>query len=310
MKDFPEEYEREKLDEMYAQAGLQEDQVSLLHDYFKAFSNFYQCISLRDAFDIFRRHNGDIISIEKFIAFSEVVRHEKEGRDDNYYFVLGEDELDDDVPDTKPIDRQIVSECLVVVDLDLYDRFISAAEGKPLYVPERDEFLKYADNIYYERIPQIEVMEDYLVNKAGLTKEKAEDMTDQCATIITCTIFPENIIYNIRTDRFLNNIKLTNFQREEFIRLAADVVNNTRHPCNRGFTPNEMAERYGISEKQTLASLSNDQRTFSRAEIGLSEYVPIGFILDGKVGRNDPCPCGSGKKYKKCCMRSGKHESD
>lgn len=21
-----------------------------------------------------------------------------------------------------------------------------------------------------------------------------------------------------------------------------------------------------------------------------------------KVGRNDPCPCGSGQKYKKCCM--------
>ncbi|MDP9120648.1 MAG: SEC-C metal-binding domain-containing protein [Acidobacteriota bacterium] len=21
---------------------------------------------------------------------------------------------------------------------------------------------------------------------------------------------------------------------------------------------------------------------------------------DSKVGRNDPCPCGSGKKYKKC----------
>ena len=20
-----------------------------------------------------------------------------------------------------------------------------------------------------------------------------------------------------------------------------------------------------------------------------------------KVGRNDPCPCGSGKKYKRCC---------
>lgn len=24
-------------------------------------------------------------------------------------------------------------------------------------------------------------------------------------------------------------------------------------------------------------------------------------IRRGKVGRNDPCPCGSGKKYKKCC---------
>ena len=24
-----------------------------------------------------------------------------------------------------------------------------------------------------------------------------------------------------------------------------------------------------------------------------------------KVGRNDPCPCGSGKKYKQCCLREG-----
>ena len=23
-----------------------------------------------------------------------------------------------------------------------------------------------------------------------------------------------------------------------------------------------------------------------------------------KVGRNEPCPCGSGKKYKKCCLRN------
>ena len=23
-----------------------------------------------------------------------------------------------------------------------------------------------------------------------------------------------------------------------------------------------------------------------------------------KIGRNDPCPCGSGKKYKKCCLAS------
>jgi preprotein translocase subunit SecA len=24
-----------------------------------------------------------------------------------------------------------------------------------------------------------------------------------------------------------------------------------------------------------------------------------------KVGRNDLCPCGSGKKYKKCCLLKG-----
>ena len=28
-------------------------------------------------------------------------------------------------------------------------------------------------------------------------------------------------------------------------------------------------------------------------------------VASGKVGRNDPCPCGSGKKYKKCCLLKG-----
>jgi len=28
---------------------------------------------------------------------------------------------------------------------------------------------------------------------------------------------------------------------------------------------------------------------------------PKTSIAEKKVGRNEPCPCGSGKKYKKCC---------
>lgn len=27
------------------------------------------------------------------------------------------------------------------------------------------------------------------------------------------------------------------------------------------------------------------------------------YVADPKIGRNDPCPCGSGKKYKKCCLK-------
>lgn len=27
-----------------------------------------------------------------------------------------------------------------------------------------------------------------------------------------------------------------------------------------------------------------------------------------KVGRNDPCPCGSGKKFKKCCEEKVRHK--
>ena len=30
------------------------------------------------------------------------------------------------------------------------------------------------------------------------------------------------------------------------------------------------------------------------------------FVREGKkVGRNDPCPCGSGRKFKQCCMGKG-----
>ena len=36
-----------------------------------------------------------------------------------------------------------------------------------------------------------------------------------------------------------------------------------------------------------------------------AEYEVVDPIhrTEPKVGRNDPCPCGSGKKYKKCCSR-------
>ena len=32
--------------------------------------------------------------------------------------------------------------------------------------------------------------------------------------------------------------------------------------------------------------------------------TPQPVVNGPRVGRNDPCPCGSGKKYKKCCGRN------
>jgi preprotein translocase subunit SecA len=34
------------------------------------------------------------------------------------------------------------------------------------------------------------------------------------------------------------------------------------------------------------------------------EPEPSVQAISEKIGRNDPCPCGSGKKYKKCCGSS------
>ena len=35
----------------------------------------------------------------------------------------------------------------------------------------------------------------------------------------------------------------------------------------------------------------------------MRNHLPHGGIPSTEIGRNDPCPCGSGLKYKKCCMR-------
>ncbi len=38
-----------------------------------------------------------------------------------------------------------------------------------------------------------------------------------------------------------------------------------------------------------------------RKELYKAQKLSKTVVNENKVGRNDPCPCGSGKKYKKCC---------
>lgn len=38
-----------------------------------------------------------------------------------------------------------------------------------------------------------------------------------------------------------------------------------------------------------------------QAEI-IKDYRTSKIVHKDKIGRNDPCPCGSGKKYKQCCL--------
>ena len=49
------------------------------------------------------------------------------------------------------------------------------------------------------------------------------------------------------------------------------------------------------------------QKTAELASVGGGKEKPRPVVrrASEKVGRNDPCPCGSGKKYKQCCGRPG-----
>ena len=66
----------------------------------------------------------------------------------------------------------------------------------------------------------------------------------------------------------------------------------------------ERQERLDAMEREMEAPLMAPLTTKpenKRKEITKEYHESLVFKAAPKIGRNDPCPCGSGKKYKKCC---------
>ena len=57
--------------------------------------------------------------------------------------------------------------------------------------------------------------------------------------------------------------------------------------------------REGSAPKREQVAKPTETNYSEMTDEGASKTVRKG----PKIGRNDPCPCGSGKKYKKCCGR-------
>jgi uncharacterized protein YecA (UPF0149 family) len=60
---------------------------------------------------------------------------------------------------------------------------------------------------------------------------------------------------------------------------------------------NELGAKYDAVQKQGIDPLAQLDSAHETGQVTSTTYRH----QDEKVGRNDPCPCGSGKKYKKCC---------
>lgn len=101
--------------------------------------------------------------------------------------------------------------------------------------------------------------------------------------------------------------------------LVQKVQKNLCQMTTGGYKTTDMVDylvREGIvvNEKTVIDLLTNflsemprwDTNGWSPDDLSMKEF---GYKISntprtmGKVGRNDPCPCGSGKKYKKCCGR-------
>ena len=122
-----------------------------------------------------------------------------------------------------------------------------------------------------------------------------------------------------RSDRDMNR----------FVELYSKFNNTTRMPCNRGYTPDEMMQMTPPEERFKSLSLGpNIRKSLQTGEMDIEDFRKQILTMElpseamrfdllkqlagikpstpqpekqKKIGRNDPCPCGSGKKYKRCC---------
>ena len=122
---------------------------------------------------------------------------------------------------------------------------------------------------------------------------------------------------------------------QRFLTLFTNLSNHSRMQSNRGHTPEEIRAMHP-PEKCVPKSITfgpNITKAFRSGTMDVSEYRKAVAQMDlpsedlrasmlaqldkipakpintptqpkTKVGRNAPCPCGSGKKYKKCCGRN------
>lgn len=150
-------------------------------------------------------------------------------------------------------------------------------EGKPYYVPDRAELLNYADDGYFKMTPQLTALRSYIMTHMWVDQEMVDDLIDDIQ--LGCSM--ESPLQDLISEFQRRELTFKNTQQaEQIISLLVDVSNHTRLWSNCGHTPNELG-----TGKNVIESKSIDNRT----------------VKVEKVGRNEPCPCGSGLKFKKCC---------
>lgn len=171
-----------------------------------------------------------------------------------------------------------------IMEFDEFDEQLMHRKGKPFYIPDKEELLKYRDEMYFEVTKEYRALLAYVTKNLldgdeAKAEEICEDIQGSCQFGVSMQgVFDE---FNRRKINFKSDKQVS-----ELMQLVMELANNTRIWENNGHTPNEIFE---LMEKPHLRPLPK-------------EPFKIKAERQEKIGRNDPCPCGSGKKYKKCCM--------
>lgn len=320
---IPETYTRRQLNALYREIPLKDTTSRTMRKYFNAMANLYGIIPLKKAYEIISEQSPSLVTKEAFLAFAEIARHECEG-----YFILGEDEIYTDGKKKSAWEREIIDVTLFDEDIDPYHETLRSQQGKPYYVPEKKRFLCYENPFYYEDVPEVIALKKFLSERLFLDEDKLEAIFVDILYGTRC----KNADFSKVMNR-LHELGL-DFTREADVRKFAELYqqfhNHTRMQCNRGYTPDELFQMQP-PEERTPKSISlgpNIRKAIADGTMNAKElregilamempseelrFSLLKEIADAeaavkqkpkKVGRNEPCPCGSGKKYKHCCGR-------
>ena len=92
--------------------------------------------------------------------------------------------------------------------------------------------------------------------------------------------------------------ELTSSIREDIVETAFKVEVEERENL-----PKQEINQQQLNYSSPQAALEGQSKGNDRSNAGDGSVGQATVVKEEEPGRNDPCPCGSGKKYKKCCGR-------
>ena len=191
-----------------------------------------------------------------------------------------------------------------VYEFDELDLELSKKKNKSYYVPPKDELLKYVEDEYFDQTEQYEAFQRYAAaHFFNGDIEKAEELSNEIQGVCQFDFDMQEIF---RTLDYYKISFQSKQQVNEVIKLVTDMANHTRIWMNNGYTPHEILER---DERPSMLPLPDQTFDLNNTGSKTSDNKIIDFKTRIKVGRNDPCPCGSGKIYKKCCLHKNESSS-